>query len=134
MFVGMMGVGGAATRVQLESDGYGDVAGSPANANEIFVFKGDGTLTDNGDVVQTWLVNGAASEFEVMVSNAGPDTLLSGSLDTWLAADVDRTYQLQNTADGDSTKTAALTVQIRDAGSGQVLASATITLSATVFL
>lgn len=129
MFLTMV-MGGNPTLVSLTNAGFSDEATSPDDASVIARFDTDGNVYNNGSSAQQWLLAGTAAEFEIYVSNAGPDTLASGTLDTWLSLDTDRSFQLQNLGIG--SKQAVLTVQIRNAATGDVLDSAVFTLDADV--
>lgn len=79
-----------------------------------------GTLTYSGE----WLVRGAAADFQVRATlNSGSLTAGSSATGTWLALSTSRSWFR------DFDGAADLTIEIRDATSLAVLASANVTLS-----
>lgn len=77
--------------------------------------------------LETWLVSGTASQFEVRVTPTG-DALSTGTTGSWLALSSDREWTLVQASV--AAKSTSLLVEIRNASSGAVLDSATVTLYA----
>lgn len=90
----------------------------------------DGKVKDrNGTILESWMLSGVVADYEVMA------TLISGSsvfglTATWLSCSTTRAWSLSNSAHNDSTLTSTLTVDIRNAVSHTVLATALVTLNA----
>jgi hypothetical protein len=121
---------------------YVDLAGgnvfdselSPTDATATMVIGSAGQVTfvgNNVPATETWLKIGVNSDYEVFVTNGGPDALTSGTVGSWLALTSNRTYTLTET--GAATKNSALTVQIRKVSLGNlVVATAVYNLRAMV--
>lgn len=95
---------------------------SPTDATATMVIGSGGTITfvgNNVPATQTWLLIGANTDYEVFVTNGGPDALTSGTVGSWLALTSNRTYTLTET--GAATKNSALTVQIRKISLGNLV-------------
>jgi hypothetical protein len=100
---------------------------SATTASVTVDFSADGYVKFNGVNQYAWLLVGAPADYEVYVSNAGPQSLTSGTLNTWLGLGTTRSYSLQRSVNGLSES--VLTVQGRTSA-GEVLGSAVITLRA----
>lgn len=131
----MTGVAGViatarARLVSLSSQLVEDTVLDPADASVTYEVNSDGTVTP--PVTQNWwragVTPGIGSGYEVRATLQS-GTTPSGTLGSWLALSSSRAWTLTRTSQG--TNTAELLVEIR-ATSGTVLASAVITLQATV--
>lgn len=108
---------------------------APTNATAGIQLENDGDTVEiyqSGNVlIASWIVPrsaaGAAYEARVTV-NTG--TLTTGASGSWLALDTTRSWTVAQTVVG--TKTANITLEIRKASTGVVLATATFDLTATV--
>lgn len=90
---------------------------------------GPGAITTIG----TWLVYGAASDYEIratVLSGITPQIVFSDVVDAWLSLSVDRAWNLRDNDSAPGGVSSVLLIEIRAAG-GAVIDSATITLSAT---
>ena len=91
--------------------------------------SGTGTTGVTYSTIAPWLLRGSNSDFEVRATlNSG--SLSTGTTGSWLALTSTATWTVAQTVVG--VKAANLTIEIRDATSLVVLASATVILSATV--
>ena len=77
----------------------------------------------------TWLLSGRAGDYEVRASSFSGDALASGTLNTWQALSTSREWILGINRFETKTKTCTFLLEIRPAGGGSTLASATMTLS-----
>ncbi len=86
------------------------------------------------NTLETWLVTGAAADYEVLVSDLGSVGVISGSaLETWLGLGTSREWTLTETEVGGSSN-ALFTVSIRLAAPpNSVIDTATIELNAIRF-
>jgi len=108
--------------VDLPGGNVHDAELSPTDATATMVIGSAGTITfvgNNVPATQTWLKIGVNSDYEVFVTNGGPDALTSGTVGSWLALTSNRTYTMTET--GTATKTASLTVQIRKISLGNLV-------------
>jgi hypothetical protein len=92
-----------------------------------------GTVTGNGNVSApsyTWLQSGSPSSYDVMATVTGGNTSPSGSATgTWLNLGTTRSWSV-SVSSPSTLHNSIMTVQIRDASSLSVLASATFTMEA----
>lgn len=133
----LMGAAAHITRVaitdQTETKGSLDPADARAgyrllNTGSAESGTGEGSISYSA-ISGEWLVSGSASGYDVRA------TLNSGSLDTgttgsWLNLGTSRAWTVVVTEVG--SQSANLTIEIRPAGGGATLASATVTLNCTV--
>lgn len=100
-------------------------------ATSYFTFLSAGTTNQKGNDYKTanwtWLLAGAASDYEINVSVGSPQTVAGDSTNTWLGLGTTRQWTL--TATGTS-KHAAGTYSIRKASGGLVLGTWTYDLLA----
>lgn len=89
------------------------------------VTSAGGTFNYSGE----WLTSGSASSVEVRATLQSGSTP-SGTLNTWLNLGTTRSWTLSRTGIG--TSSCVLLVELRNAASGTVLDTATITLQVTV--
>jgi len=81
--------------------------------------------------VETWLLVGSASDYEIMVTVNSSTVPLGGSATaTWLSLGTTRSWTLTDSTADAVGESAEILVQIRDATSHAILDSATITMSA----
>lgn len=116
-----------AATVQLHDQQVG--YGHRFDATASYTISADGKVRDQAAaILETWLLSGTNSQNEVMATvsaGATPDETLG----SWLACSSDRTWSVSSS--GDNAVTTVLLVQIRDASSHTVLASASIMISAS---
>lgn len=90
----------------------------------------EATSTNWANVLGTWLILGAAADYEVQFTkNSGADPT-TGVLTTWQALDTTRALTMVRTSIGSSIGN--FTVKIRVAATGAVMAEASFSLSATI--
>jgi hypothetical protein len=123
------------TRVSITDTSDSALGPSPQEA--VYQINANGTVYKSVLVAayETWLIRGAASDYQVRattVSGTTPD-VASDALSTWLSLSSSRTWQLTKTGGAaGSSVSCVLTIEIREAASGTVLDSATVTLSAEI--
>lgn len=89
----------------------------------------NGTTT----TLETWLNSGSASDYQVRVTDGGPDGITSGdATGTWLTLNTNYSWTLEETVSGNTSQT-VLTVEIRDVATSTVQDTATVTLTASPF-
>lgn len=107
-----------------------------AAATATIKFQNDGTILNQADnQIGTWIVPTAAAPGAYQIrATPNPDTPDGGSgMNTWLALSTSRTWsETRLAAEGDGTTTVVFDIEIRQ-GTGPVLATTTVTLSATIF-
>ena len=123
------GGGGGAGSVTLNDAAYSHYAIDPSNASVGVTFSSSGTVIATGSAGYTWLNSGTNSDYEIMADNL-VGTFSSGTNNTWLPLSTSRTWTRTRTVPGESEVTARF--RIRRASDGIVLATATISLTATV--
>lgn len=80
----------------------------------------------------TWLREGSASDYEVRYSPTGDTGAMSGAaINTWLNAGTSRTWAITDSTVTGGSESVTGPVELRKAGSATVLASETLTLTAT---
>lgn len=120
LFTGATGTG------QLK-DVSRSVSGEPGPISTQFDMNSAGTTSE----AWNWLLTGPAANFEVMVSpTSGAFTGTSSAVNTWLSLSTSRSWVCRQNAVG--TKTVFATVQLRLVGSTDILATASLGLSAVV--
>lgn len=81
--------------------------------------------------IETWLNSGAASSYDVMATLSSGDTPTGSALSTWMNLGTTRSWTLTDVQSGAiGAKSCTLSIQIRPAGGGSTLATATIGLEA----
>lgn len=123
------GGGGGAGSVTLTDAAYTNAVIDPMNASAGFSLSSGGTAMGSGGASYTWLNSGTNSDYEVMADNV-VGTYSSGTTNTWLVLSTTRAWTRTRTIPGESEVTARF--RIRRASDGIVLATATISLTATV--
>lgn len=104
---------------------------TPANATASYSLTSAGLETASGNANNTWLLAGAASDYEARVTvNSG--SLTTGTTGSWLGLGTTRTWTLVNSSDTPGTTTASVTVEIRTVSGSVVVASAPVDFTATV--
>jgi hypothetical protein len=104
---------------------------SPADASATYTLTSGGLEQATGRSDSTWLLIGAASAYEVRATlDAG--TLTSGTTGSWLGLGTTRSWNVTRASNIVGSDSATLTVEIRAASSGTVLATATVTITANV--
>lgn len=101
--------------------------GTSPGVTSTYTIDSDRTAKDNGLVIETWLRDGVSSSYEVRATLTS-GTLSAGTTGSWLSCSTDRSWTVTRGAFG--IETAVVLIEIRDAGSGTVRDSATITISA----
>lgn len=87
----------------------------------------------NPTTLETWLLSGSASSYEIRATLAGGDALSSGVLGSWLGLGSTREWTQSAGGSGDGFSS-LLTIEIRLAASPfTVLDTASVTLTATSF-
>lgn len=136
----MTGVAAVCTKMDsahMEAATCNGVAISPANALGRFRMSSDGDAY-RGDTagvftsIFTWLTGlGAASDYEVRWTTVS-GTLTGGTDGAWESLGTTRNWTRNRTSDTPGTTTVVGTVEIRNASTLVVLASATITIQGIV--
>jgi hypothetical protein len=124
-------LGGA--RVSLSNNSAADFDTSLATAT--LAISSDGTVSGTGNVSSfsaNWITptSAAGANYDVRVQVLSGNTPSGSSLNTWLPLSSNYFWTLSQSGIG--FLTSELGMEIRSAASGQVLASATYTVSATV--
>lgn len=117
-------------------------AGGGVSINDRTVFKGgNGTVTvqatyildhygtvrnHNLAILETWLLSGAAGDYESRATLQSGTTPTTGTMNTWQALSSDESWSLAVAAG--STDTSVILVEIRDVATSTVQDSASITL------
>jgi hypothetical protein len=114
--------------VQLSDQAIYDSTTGSSEAD--YIIGSNGTVRDQtGAILEAWLSLGASSSYQARATQVSGLTV-TGTLGTWLSCSTNLQWGILNTR-ADSTKSAVLTVEIRDAAlPNTVRASATITLTA----
>lgn len=116
--------GGGGSRVSITNQ---DVYTSPGPAS--YEVNSDGKVYDqNGTILETWLLSGAAADYDVRATLVSGNSPTGASLGTWL--NLASSHAWQETASLGSIKTCTLTIEIRDATTLTVLDTATVTVTA----
>lgn len=101
----------------------------PANASATFQLSSAGVASGTGGSSYNWLSSGAPANYEVLATvTAG--TLSSGTTGSWQALSSTRSWNVSRTTIG--TRTATITIQIRETANPTVTDSGSITLTASV--
>lgn len=96
-----------------------------ATTGEEQSYEGDGgTHADIAD----WLLSGTASDFDARLTVNSGTNPTGDSLATWLGLGTTRTWTLTDTTAGDGVTSNNCTIEIRENASGDVIASATVTM------
>lgn len=126
-------IGGA--RVSLSNQTIADTTFSPANASAAYQLTSAGVVNSITTLAGTvalgdWIIptSAAGASYEVMATEDS-GSVTSGTIGAWSALSSTETWTVTRTIVGSSECT--LTIQIRQAGTGTVLASATIMLEAS---
>jgi hypothetical protein len=134
MLLALVGVGGA--RISLAGSGDSATVSSPASATVGYRLTsgGDEQQTSNGGAyvdVGDWVIPkiAAGADYEVRAT-ATSGTPSTGTTDSWLALSATQTWTVTRSSLG--TKSCTLTIEVRNASTLDVLASTSITLTATV--
>lgn len=124
--------------VTLSGEAIDDIVSDPSDANAAVIVDADGnvySLTGTAGTVQIdtttdWVrpTTAVSALFEIRAT-LDSGSLSSGTVDTWLTLDNDRTWAVA--ADAPGSQSASLTLEIRYAG-GATLTSNTYTLLAQV--
>jgi hypothetical protein len=126
---GSAGGGGSPTITLTNTTCSDAVTGGTATAT--YQVDSNGKIYKNSVFFENWISDAAlAGDYQVRATLSSGDTP-SGTLGSWLALTSDRYWDLINAAQDDSTLSCALIVEIRDAATSTVRATATITISAT---
>lgn len=122
--------------VQLIGNTYTAGALSPADATARFHVSSDGNVyfqPNNGsnELLYAWRLSGASADYDIFATlNSG--TLLEGTTGSWLNLASTRAWAVQRTSNLAGNNDVSITLQIRNASTLAVLATATVTLSAVV--
>lgn len=122
--------------VALSDATVSDTVGDPANASATYTLDNNGTvtktLTSGTTVLGSWITpNGSAGAAFECRATIVSGSVSSGTTGSWLTLDTDRSWSRTQGVLG--TSTVVLTVEIRRVSTGDVLATATITIEAEVF-
>lgn len=117
----------ATVLVQLSDDFVYAADIGPAEAS--YSIENTGIVSDSQGGASPWLLNGTPSNYEVRATLTG-GTLSQGSTGSWLSCGTTTTWALINSRQNNSTIMAVMTIEIRDAATRTVRASATVTLEA----
>lgn len=79
--------------------------------------------------LETWLLNGAAGDYEARATVSSGDSPTGSALSTWLALSSTRAWTLQDAVVDGIPLTCVLLVEIRDVATNTVQTSASITLT-----
>ena len=134
--ISFQGRSGGPGIVSLASGGYSatHVVVDPSNANAIFELRSNADVAKNSGavmvVVGQWVVPASAAGFYEVFATLDSGTLSAGTTGTWLALSNTRTWARNRTTIGQSQ--AQITIQIRQIGTTEVLATAVVTFNAVV--
>lgn len=109
---------------------------SPVTASIRFQSNGDIRNHNNVSIGQWYypdIAGTPGTAYEIRATPA-PDTPDGGTMNTWLALSSSRTWSETNSSGTPSDETKVFTIEIRAAGSGTVIDSATVTLSAEIVI
>jgi hypothetical protein len=136
----LTGFGGGAglTTARLSNQNLTDGVTSPTDAYAAYRLNSNGKAQSStgiagvfNDITGEWLGVGAASQFECRATlNSG--SLFSGTTGSWLALSSTRTWECKYTINSPGSSAANLTIEIRRATGGVVVASCTVDLLAEV--
>lgn len=120
--------------VYLDDSGASALALSPATATAEFRLNTDGNAQSRANLGTwttqfAWLLAGSIGDYDCRMTMNSGTNFGGSSLSTWLSLSSIRSWSLSRSTNGTTTGTA--TLEIRRASSGYVLASSTITLTAT---
>lgn len=130
---------GWVTKAILTNTSASKTSGDPTDARAGFRLntsgdaqKGTGTTSVTySNITGEWLVSGfSASDFECRATVQSGDNPTTGTLNTWEALSSTRTWEQIQTSVG--SRSGVLLIEIREAATGYVHASASVTLSVTV--
>lgn len=121
------GGGGGGSGVSISDHTIGKIGNGTATISVYIVYGSDGTTRNqNNAILETWLVTGAVSDYEIRATQQAGSSPV-GTFNTWLA--LPQTWSLSVAAGAEDSAT--FLIEIRDATSHVVLDSATITLNGT---
>ena len=104
---------------------------APTDTTATYSLTSAGLETATGLSDNTWLLSGAASDYECRATvNSG--TLTSGTTGTWLNLGTTRTWTRTNTFNTDSVQTVDMTVEIGLAGTSTALVSSNVIITAEI--
>lgn len=129
-------VGATVQRVAISNRTITDTVLSPTDADAGYLLSSTGQAVElrgagTTNISNEWLRLGSASAFDARATVLS-GTLSSGTAGSWLNLGTTRDWHRNRTSDAVGTTSCQILVEIRDAASLTVLASATITLNATV--
>jgi len=126
----VMGAGRGIT-VQLSNANPSDTAVNPFNPNATYTLTNGGDVQTNAGSIGSWVVptSAAGSAYEARLSYVSGSTITTGTAGSWLSLGTSRNWGLSTTSVG--TVSGVYTAEIRNASTLAVLATATITFSAT---
>lgn len=121
---------GTVKRVQLStSTAYLSGPTGPVTAS--YSISSGGTVSGSNVSGYSWLLVGSASDYEVRATLSSGTTPSSGTLNTWQSLGTTRSWsQTRSLTVG--TRECVLLIEIRLASSGDVLASASVTITAEI--
>jgi hypothetical protein len=118
----------AAVGVSLTDQSVSVSSDAPTTAS--YTISNDGKVRNQeNSILESWLLSGSASSYEVRATVTS-GAVTSGTVGTWFVCSSDQTWTLNNPPRGNVVATAVLTIEIRDAATATVRASASITLQA----
>jgi hypothetical protein len=122
------------TRVSITDTSDNALGAAPVSAGYQINTNGSVYPTSTLVAYETWLVRGATSDYQAratLVSGTSPAD--GNALSTWFSCSTSPTWILtKRSGAAGSSVSCVLTIEIRDAASGTVLDSATVTLSAEI--
>jgi hypothetical protein len=114
--------------VSINDQSVSDITISPTTAIAAYSINSDGTVRDHdGALLETWLLTGAASSFEVRATLSSGSTP-GGTLGTWLACSTTREWTI--TGSSPVPVSCVLLIEIRNASTMVTLDSASVTMTA----
>lgn len=124
---------GSGGPVYLESVAYTRSTTNNATATCVITFGSNGILSMGAGVVggsdYTWLLSGAASNYDIIYDSTAGVGLSVGVKDTWQNLGTSRSYGV--TSNGQGERTTFGVIRIRNASTLAILASANVSLTAT---
>ena len=108
-----------------------DAQPTPADATATYSLTSGGLETATGASSSTWLLSGAASDYDVRATVVS-GTLTTGTTGSWLNLGTTRTWTKVRTSNISGIDTVSLTIEISLAGAGVAIATATVDLTAEV--
>lgn len=118
--------------VNITNQSVSDSSSTATAATAVYEIDNAGIVQDqDGLTLETWLLSGAAADYDVRATHVSGTVPGGSALGSWLNCGVDNGWNVSNSAQDNSTVNSEIFVEIGYAGSGTAIDSATVHLSAT---